>query len=161
MPWSRLRTARSGDTTGALRRHSTIDPLPFQSHDEHNPNRNPLRLGHDAPESVKTPSPLRNSFEPSAVDQATSSAEIAQSPMLRDQPPKRQRFSLLKYRHASDPQVDLPLLLKIAARDGLTEVLFLRFRRQPRIMNSCLYRLCQLVSSLNWRTALVQDQKWY
>ena len=112
MPWSRLRTARSGDTTGGLRRHSTIDPLPFQSHDEHNPNRNPLRLGHDAPESVKTPSPLRNSFEPSAVDQATSSAEIAQSPMFLDQPQKRQRFSLLKYRHASDPQVDLPPFLK-------------------------------------------------
>ena len=158
MPWSRLRTARSGDTTAALRRHSTIDPLPFHSHDEHNPNRNPFRLGHDAPESVKTPSPLRNSFEPSAVDQATSSAEIAPSPMYPDQPQRRQRFSLLKYRHASDPQVDLPLSVEPRGWDGLTEVLFLRFRRQPRITNSCRYRLCQLVSSLSWRTALVQDQ---
>lgn len=158
MPWSRLRTARSGDTDGGLRRHSTIDPLPLQSHDEHNPNRNPLRLGHDVPESVKTPSPLRKSFEPSAVDQAASSAYTARSPMFPDQPQKRQRFSLLKYRHASDPQVDLPQSLKSKSWDGLTEVLFFRFRRQLKIMNSCPYRLCQLVSSLTWRTALAQDQ---
>lgn len=113
MPWSRLRTARPGDTTGGLRRHSTIDPLPFQNDNERNSNKSPLRLGHDAPESVKTPSPLRKSFEPSAVDQTTSSAEIAHSPMFLNQPQKRQRFSLLKYRHASDPQVDIPLIVGI------------------------------------------------
>lgn len=102
MPWSRLRTPKSGDTT---RRHSTI-------------YNNDLRLGRDAPESVKTPSPLRNSFEPSAVEQATSSVDRAQSPMLLEQPQKRQRFSLLKYRHASDPQVDLPLNLFLISRVG-------------------------------------------
>lgn len=116
MPWSRLRTGRSGDTTQGLRRHSTIDPLSFQNHDGHSSHNNALRLGYDAPESVKTPSPLRNSFEPSAVEQATSSAERAQSPTLLDQPHKRQRFSLLKYRHASDPQVNLPLSFSNAYR---------------------------------------------
>ena len=104
MPWSRLRTTTSEDTTVALRRHSTIDPFLFRKHDEHNST---LRLGHDAFESVKTPSPLRNSFDPSAVE--TPSTERAQSPMLLEQPQKRQRFSLLKYRHASDPQVGLSL----------------------------------------------------
>ena len=111
MPWSRLRTTRSGDTTENLRRHSTIDPLLFQKHNEQNRNNNALRLGHDAPESVKIPSPLRNSFEPSAVEHATSSTERAESPMLLEQPQKRQRFSILKYRHASDPQVYFPLPL--------------------------------------------------
>ena len=110
MPWSRLLTTRSGDTTGGLRRHSTIDPLSFQRHDEHNSNNNALRLGHDALESVKTPSPLRNSFEPSAVERATPSVERAQTPVPLEQPQKRQRFSMLKYRHASDPQVYLSLM---------------------------------------------------
>lgn len=118
MPWSRLRTPKSGDTTGGLRRHSTIDPLSFQNHDEHSPYDNDLRLGHDALESVKTPSPLRNSFEPSSVEQATSSAERTQSPIPLMQPQKRQRFSLLKYRHASDPQVDLPLNLFLISMVG-------------------------------------------
>lgn len=105
MPWSRIRTTRSGDTTGGLRRHSTIDPFVFQKHDEQSST---LRLGHDTLESVKTPSPLRNSFEPSMVE--ISSTEGAQSPMLLNEPQKRQRFSMLKYRHASDPQVDISFL---------------------------------------------------
>ena len=109
MPWSRLRTPRSGDTTGGPRRHSTIYPLSHQNDGDHNANNDALPFGHDAFEYVKTPSPLRNSFEPSAVEQAPSATERAQSPMLLGQPPKRQRFSMLRYRHASDPQVDLPL----------------------------------------------------
>ena len=109
MPWSHLRTASPGDSTRGPRRHSTIDPLPLQYQDKHNSNNNTYRLGHDVPESVKTPSPLRNSFEPPAIEQAMSSTERAQSPMLLEQPQKRQRFSLLRYRHASDPQVTLPL----------------------------------------------------
>ena len=105
MPWSRLRTARPGDTTQGLRRHSTVDPLSFQNHNEHNTTtNNPFLLGHDAHESVKTPSPLRKSFEPSAVEQATST-ERAQTPMVLEQPQKHQRFNILKYRHLSDPQV--------------------------------------------------------
>lgn len=111
MPWSRLRTTRSGDTTGNIRRHSTIDPLSIQKHDEHNFNKDAISPSHDALASVKTPSPLRNSFEPSAIEHATSSIERAQSPMLLEQPQKRQRFSMLKYRHASDPQVHLSLIL--------------------------------------------------
>lgn len=145
MPWSRLKTTTSGDTTGALRRHSTIDPLVIQKIDDQNTSNNALRLGHDALDSVKTPSPLRNSFEPSTVEQATSSTERAQSPMPLEQPQKRQRFSMLKYRHASDPQVDLSL----TSIDGawLIGSLYIRYQRQPEIMHSRLYRLCQQVSS--------------
>ena len=121
MPWSRLRTATSGDTTAALRRHSTIDPLLIQNHNEQNTITNdPSRLGHDTLESVKTPSPLRNSFDPSAVEQATSSTERAQSSMLLDQPQKRQRFSMMKYRHASDPQVRFfPSMMSNGTESGL------------------------------------------
>ena len=111
MPWSRLRTTRSGDTTNGLRRHSTIDPLSLRNHDEYDSNNSALRLGRDALESVKTPSPLRNSFEPSAVEQATSATERVQTPMLLQQSQQRHRFSMLKYRHASDPQVSLFLSL--------------------------------------------------
>ena len=137
MPWSRLRTARSGDTTGGLRRHSTVDPLLFQETNEQDRNNNGLRLGHDALESVKTPSPLRNSFEPSTVEQATSSTERAQSPLLLEQPQKRQRFSMLKYRHASDPQVHLssPLSVGSLTWDWANWLLHIRYRRQPEIMN--------------------------
>ena len=110
MPWSRLRTPRPGDATGALRRQSTLDPLASPEHHEQISNSSPLRLGHDPLDSVKTPSPLRNSFEPSAVEQAANSIERAQDPMLPEQPQKRQRFSMLKYRHASDPQVRFSLL---------------------------------------------------
>ena len=109
MPWSRLRTTGSEDSTGNLSRRSTIDPLSFQKHAEQNSNNKALRLGHDALESIKTPSPLRNSFEPSAIEKAPSLTEGAESPMLLEQPQKRQRFSMLKYRHASDPQVDISL----------------------------------------------------
>ena len=122
MPWSRLRTTRSGDTTGALRRHSTIDPLLFQKHDDQSSDNNALRLGHDPLESVKTPSPLRNSFEPSAIEQATPSPERARGAMLLEQPQKRQRFSMLRYRHASDPQVGLSLLSRVGGWADWTAV---------------------------------------
>ena len=107
MPWSRLRTTRSGDTTAGLRRHSTIDPLLLQNHDEHDSNNSASRLGRDALESVKTPSPLRNSFEPEAVEQVTTATERVQTPLLLEESQQRHRFSMLKYRHASDPQVNL------------------------------------------------------
>ena len=112
MPWSRLRTTTSGDTTGILRRHSTIDPLSLHNCDDNHASHDTLRFGHDTLESVNTPSPLRNSFEPSAVGLITSPADKVQSSKLLDQPQKRQRFSMLRYRHASDPQVNLPLQRK-------------------------------------------------
>lgn len=148
MPWSRLRTTKSGDTTADLRRHSTIDPFLTQKHDEKNSNNNPLRLGLDASESVKSPSPLRNSFEPSAVEQVTSSTERAHSPILPEQPQKRQRFSVLRYRHASDPQVGSYLCLSLyhlELENGLIGSPCVRYRRQPEIMDSQRYRLCQQV----------------
>jgi len=104
MPWSRLRTNRSGDPRG-LHRHSTIDPPSF---DEPNDQHGPPDAGHLAPEnleSIMAPSPLRNSFEPQAGEDATPFISRPQTPALQDQPPKRNRFSMLQYRHKSDPQI--------------------------------------------------------
>ena len=148
MPWSRLRTPRPGDATGPPRRQSTIDPLASPEHHEQSSNSSTLRLGHDPLDSVKTPSPLRNSFEPSAVEQAASSIERSQDPMLPEQPQKRQRFSMLKYRHASDPQVRFSILhtLQYPEAEGrLIRLPYDRYPRQPEIMDSHLCRLCQQV----------------
>lgn len=104
MPWSRLRTNRSGDLE-SLRRHSTIDPSSF---DEQDDQHGPVDASHLSPEcleSVKAPSPLRNSFEPLAGEDTTPFASTPQTHALQDRPPKRHRFSMLQYRHKSDPQI--------------------------------------------------------
>lgn len=101
MPWS-LR--KSGDVAGGLR--STIQPLPFDDQSEPDLANNSLNpRDHEAFGSSKSPSPLRNSFEP----------PVDGNPVSQEQLPKRQRFSMLRYRHASDPQVRLRLLLQIFA----------------------------------------------
>ena len=102
MPWNPLRTTKGGDP-GGLRRHSTIDPTqPTEPAVEHASNDiNPL--GHDSLDVVSSPSPLRKSFEPPATEDATG---INQAPLYEElQPPKRNRFSMLSYRHRSDPQI--------------------------------------------------------
>ena len=63
------------------------------------------RLGHDNHEAVKSPSPLRNSFEPPADEHATPSTDRPKTPSAQEPPPNRQRFSMLRFRHASDPQI--------------------------------------------------------
>lgn len=101
MPWSRLRANRPGGVGG--RRHSVIETTLAQEGDM-------LDSGIGARQtplpSAKSPSPLRNSFEPQAVPDAPSSiVDRPENPVLMEAPPRRQRFSMLKYRHASDPQI--------------------------------------------------------
>lgn len=104
MPWSRLRTHKAGDM-GSLHRHSTVDPtMSDQEGEQMNPN-DANHLGHNHHEADKSPSPLRNSFEPPAYQHATLSTEKSNSPNTQDHPPNRQRFSMLRFRHASDPQI--------------------------------------------------------
>ena len=102
MPWNPLRTTKGGDP-GGLRRYSTIDPTqPTEPAVEHASN-DINHLGHDNLDFVSSPSPLRNSFEPPAAEDATGRL---QAPFYEElQPPKRNRFSMLSYRHRSDPQI--------------------------------------------------------
>lgn len=104
MPWSRLQTNGPGDMS-SLRRHSTIDPTTFDLQSEQLALNDANHLGHDTADIVKSPSPLRNSFEPPQDARATPSTETPRSPALQEQPPNRQRFSMLRFRHASDPQI--------------------------------------------------------
>ncbi len=103
MPWSRLRTNRPGDTR-SLRRHSTIDPaMSGQKSEQLNPDDS-NHLSPDNHEAVKSPSPLRKSFEPHADEHAAHSKDRPETPNAQE-PPNRQRFSMLRFRHASDPQI--------------------------------------------------------
>ena len=76
-----------------------MDPTSSDEQDKHHDQLDTHHLAPEHLESLKAPSPLRNSFEPSDGE------ESAQSRTLRDQPPKRHRFSMLQYRHKSDPQI--------------------------------------------------------
>ena len=61
--------------------------------------------GPDQLPSSISPSPLRNSFEPSAVRDITSSPEILHASAGLESAQRRPRFSILKNRHASDPTI--------------------------------------------------------
>lgn len=104
MPWSRLRTNKIGDTR-SLRRHSTIDPAVSDQESKKTNLNDADHLGHENHEPVKTPSPLRNSFEPPADEHSTLSTDRPKTPDTQEPPPNRQRFSMLRFRHASDPQI--------------------------------------------------------
>lgn len=103
MPWSRLR-ARPGDTR-SLRRHSTTDPTSLDHLGQQRPPQEADHLGYDRHDALKSPSPLRHSFEPSIDNQNPPSPNRPKSPGFQEQPPNRQRFSMLRFRHASDPQI--------------------------------------------------------
>ena len=98
MPWSRLRVNRPSD--GANRRHSVVDTV-LQPEDSSSVNDGSRQ---DPQPPPKAPSPLRQSFEPSATAGDVSAGSLGQ--VGQDlEPPRRHRFSMLKYRHASDPQI--------------------------------------------------------
>ncbi len=106
MTWSRLRTNKAGDTR-SLRRLSTrsIDPaVSEQDLGQVNP-KDANHLGHDNHEAVKSPSPLKNAFEPPADEHAFHSTDRPKTPNAQEPLPNRQRFSMLRFRHASDPQI--------------------------------------------------------
>ena len=94
MPCSRLRTNKSGGP-GDLRPNMPDDQTDQPVCNDAN------HLGHDNHESVMSPSPLRSSFEPPG-GYGASSMERPRNPEVQ---PKRQRFSMLQYRHRSDPQI--------------------------------------------------------
>ena len=102
MPWSRLRVSRPSDT--ALRRHSTLDPANIGSRGSQD-----MRNSHDgAMDSLNnlrsaSPSPLRNSIDPARAANDASFGERPPSPPLPNA--RQQRFSILKFRHASDSQL--------------------------------------------------------
>ena len=103
MPWSRLRPNRPSD--GANRRHSVIDTS-IQTQQLLQQDSSSVSDGsrQDPQPPTKAPSPLRQSIEPStSQDGILGRAGRPPSPDLP--PPRRQRFSMLKYRHASDPQI--------------------------------------------------------
>ncbi len=103
MPWSRLRVNRPTD--GGLRRHSTIDPtqlrIASENYDAHDANTmltDPLQTS-DPPPIVQEPV--------ETVEALTDGAFMARpsSPAVRDRIPRQQRFSMLRFRHASDSQL--------------------------------------------------------
>ena len=105
MPWSRLRVSRPSDT--ALRRHSTLDPAHI-----HNAGSQEMRNSHDgAMDSLNrvrsaSPSPLRNSIDPAGAATDASFGERPPRPPSPPLPnPRQQRFSILRFRHASDSQL--------------------------------------------------------
>ncbi|KAL9131532.1 MAG: hypothetical protein Q9217_000546 [Psora testacea] len=101
MPWTRLRPAQAKDVR-RMRRHSTIDPTVLQEHDALGTSR----LQRSSPQlAIISPSPLRNSFEPQAIEYPIDGRNSPQTPAAQEPPPRRQRFSMLAKRHVSDPQI--------------------------------------------------------
>ncbi|KAL6717130.1 hypothetical protein ACLMJK_005045 [Lecanora helva] len=103
MPWGRTRINKPAEPA-SVRRHSTVDNAIIDLQNELLVPNDTNHLGPDGVDTVKSPSPspLRNSFEPPADEQPQ---DRPKSPVRREQPPNRQRFSMLKFRHASDPQI--------------------------------------------------------
>ena len=104
MPWGRPRTIKQEEMK-SLRRHSTIDPTSLDRDDGYRSNHEAGHLGPNNQDTVKSPSPLRKSFEPSTEPEAKAVPLRMQNPDIQDQGPNRQRFSMLRFRHASDPQM--------------------------------------------------------
>lgn len=96
MPWSRLRVDRPSDAL--LRRHSTLDPanIAGDARSSRDAAIDPLNL-------VRSSSPLRNSIDPSGAANDASFGEKTLRPPSPN--PRQQRFSILKFRHASDSQL--------------------------------------------------------
>ena len=99
MPWNRLRVTRPSDV--ALRRQSTLDPANITEGGQE------LRNSHDGAmdsvNNVRSASPLRNSIDPAGAANDASFGERPVSPPLPSA--RQQRFSILKFRHASDSQL--------------------------------------------------------
>ena len=98
MPWSRRNVNRPSDM--ALRRHSTLDPANIANGSQE--MRNSYDGGMDPLNNVRSASPLRKSIDPAGAANDASFGEKPPSPQLLN---ARQRFSILKFRHASDSQL--------------------------------------------------------
>lgn len=101
MPWNRLRAGQFD----SLRRHSTLNlDQPDPHHQEHYENemkaREPASLRPDA--AFNSVSDLMNDDHELHTSQSQGQSP---SPYTQEPQPRPQRFSLLKFRHASDPQL--------------------------------------------------------
>lgn len=96
MPWNRLRSNRPSDA--ALRRHSTLDPANIAGD-----ARSSQDAAIDPPNLARSSSPLRNSIDPNGAANDVSFGERTLRPPSPN--PRQQRFSVLKFRHASDSQL--------------------------------------------------------
>lgn len=104
MPWSR-RVRRPNDQDNTLRRHSTIDIPQSERRDEDARGIDPDFFPPDSSQSGETPPALASvTKQTTAVDQA-STPTISKSLDIRDPIRQPQRFSLLRFKHASDPQL--------------------------------------------------------
>ena len=100
MPWSRLRPAKSSDAK-RLRRYSTLDAALPQSNEE----LAPATMQMTQPRrSEQSPSPLRQSLEPSQVQSSANAETIPQTSAFESNK-TNPRFSMLAKRHVSDPQI--------------------------------------------------------
>ena len=104
MSRTHIRTSTSGDIANT-RPHSTIEDAIADQHGEQIASDESNHLDPGIIEAVKSPSPLRKSFEPPVEKQAKLSRDNLKSHIARGQVPARQRFSMLRFRHASDPQI--------------------------------------------------------
>ena len=99
MPWNPLRVTRPSDT--ALRRHSSLDPANIANGPKETRNSHDGAM--DLVNNVRSASPLRNSIDPAGAATDASFGERPRSPPLPTA--RQQRFSILKFRHASDSQL--------------------------------------------------------
>ena len=106
MPWSRLHAYTSSDSGDILRRRSTsFDPAHPQTRSEHILPTDHFSSQGDAQPRVDISHPAPNSIEQlDAVDGASASKKLP-SAAIPDPLPRPYRFSLLKFRHASDSQL--------------------------------------------------------
>ncbi len=103
MPWSRLRVNRPTD--GALRRHSTIDPTQLRGESENNDAHHANAMIMDSMQIPGPPPVVREPVE--SVESLVDGASMGglSSSAVRDRNPRQQRFSMLRFRHASDSQL--------------------------------------------------------
>ena len=103
MPWSRLRVSRPTD--GGLRRHSTIDPIQLRSQSENEDSHHANAMVMDSLPNLEPPLAPEQLAEPFGASLLGATTARPSSPAVRERNPKQQRFSMLRFRHASDSQL--------------------------------------------------------
>lgn len=105
MTWGRFRGHAPSNSRGTSRRQSMVDITRLQSQSDY-----AMRNDQSASQSNALPRAALPHLVPLSMDQldASNGSSATRSPpssMVRDPSPKPQRFSLLKFRHASDSQL--------------------------------------------------------
>ena len=115
MPWSRTLVKGSVEM-GRFRPQGSLDRALHNQTDEEALPPVADRLAPNATDSMNSPSPLRTSFDTIEGEQSALAHTGSRSPFKREPFPNRQRFSMLRFRHASDPQIS-----KTARDQALTD----------------------------------------